>query len=84
MFAPVYCNLYEIQSMITESNHELVVLKFFYQEPKMNIETPFPKIPYAPVAVIMLEKKRIKQFLRGMQSFLVQLEEHGRPTNETR
>ena len=76
MLAPIYCNTFELQTLYVEGGHELVVVKFYYQEPPINEANPFPHIPFAPAAIIILERKAIKAFLGQMRLFLAQQEEH--------
>lgn len=75
MLAPIYCNSFELQTLNVDG-HALVEIKFYYQEPMPPVNNPFPHLPFAPAAFVILERRVLKDFLNQMRGFLAQQEEH--------
>jgi hypothetical protein len=83
MSAPIYVNKAEILTYGSKEEGDLVVIRYFYLEPKLK-SIDYPKLlgrpgpnAYSTMAVIM-PRRVAKDFLKKFLGFMAREDEHGR------
>ena len=83
MFAPSYCNNVEIRTFGNTKEGDVVVLRFYYQEPayqekKLEKDDPM-RPPPIPVAGVIMSRAVAKEVLKKFFTFMAIQDEHGLP-----